>query len=249
MLKIIVGFSSVLFLASTHFRSCKSMPANDITAIHLVNSTPIVNWDSSLTDITKDYDVFYFKDLILYRFMYIFDSSFNRRPVLLEKRNFFFIFHKDSSFGYSYYTDRPDRKSVARENVDSVLNEGRFRTDGYDTLLIRKADSSFINADGDLVKIYKYPSSPTYPENSTFYAYYTKRLAKIPESLSKKLDNIQYKKLFRIRAVAHGGYYQQFNMRFPEREVLLELKEFENYNKEEVMHYFRIYQQEIMHRY
>ena len=45
--------------------------------------------------------------------------------------------------------------------------------------------------------------------------------------------------------VAHGGYWEQYKQILPERELLLEMKEIPVENADEVLNYFKNYEQRI----
>lgn len=238
----------IILLGESKFLNCGDQHEFEkLTAINLVKITPIVNWDSSLTAFENYYTVYYYKDLVMYKLNYTFDSLSNDEPVLHEMRFFFLVFHKDSSYGYKYFiTPNPPVNVNQRVNRDSLLTKNKFESNIYDTLINFKPDSIYNNKD-EIIRVYKNPpssNSAPQPEKNDLYFYYTKKLKDVPETFSRKMDNIKGMKLSKILIKVSGGYYKEFNMSFPPRELLQEMKEVTIENKDEIMTYFRNYQEQ-----
>ena len=237
----------IIFLGESKLLNCGGQHAFEkLTAINLIKKTPIVNWDSSLTTLEDYYTVYYYDNLIMYKLNYNYDSLVNDEPVLHEMRFFFLVFHRDSSYGYKYFiTPNPPINVNQRANKDSMLVKNKFESNIYDTLINFKPDSTYNNKD-EIIKVYKNPpssNSATQPEKSDLYFYYTKKLKDVPETFSRKMDNIKGMKLSKILIKVSGGYYKEFNMSFPARELLQEMKEINVENKDEILGYFKKYKE------
>jgi hypothetical protein len=243
MYKIAICLIATISFSYNTFKFCTIKSADKkIRAIHLIYNLPTVNWDSSIINMNNTYDVFYYKDYIMYRFPYLFDSTVEGKLVLQEERPNYFVFHRDSISGYNYYP-RPDPAvHEGKLPVDSVLKY-TFQSTAYDSFFSWKPDSSYYDAEGNLLNVYNYAATIKYPENFTYYFYYSKNLKDIRETFSKKMDGIKNRKLFKIRIIAHGAYYKEYNMTFPQRETLLEMKEVSLQNKDEILTYFNKYKQ------
>jgi len=244
---IILGMIIIL-LGESKFLNCGDQHASEkLTAISLIKKTPIVNWDNSLTILDIYYTVYYYKDFVMYKINYEFDSLFNFETVLQEMRYFYFVSHKDSTYGYKYFVKpNPPVNINQRVNKDSLLKTYKFESNLYDTLINFKPDSIYDNKN-QIIKVYKNPPSPNpapMVEKFDLYFYYTKDLKDIPETFSRKMDNVKGMKLNKILVKVSGGYYKEYNMTFPPRDLLQEMKQIIIENKEEIMNYFRKYQQQ-----
>ena len=211
-----------------------------IKSVHIIYNLPLINLDSSVVNYDNSYDVFYYKDLIMYKFFYQFDSIVNGKQMLQTKRYKYFVFQKDSLFGYNYDPYSNQAKQKNRLAIDSI-KKNTFENYSYDSSFYKKTDSIYLGKEKNLLKIYNYRSSQKYPEDFTFYFFYSRKLNYIKESFSKQMDNIKNMKLYKIRIVAHGAYYEEYKMSLPQREYLLEMKEVPLQNKNEILSYFHKY--------
>lgn len=236
----------IVLLGESKFLNCGYQHAPEkLTAISLIKKTPIVNWDKSITTLEIYYTVYYYKDFVMYKLNYEFDSIFNHETVLKERRYFHFVSHKDSTYGYTYFAKpNPPVNMNQRVNKDSLLITTKFESNLYDTLINFKPDSIY-NEKNQMIKVYKNPPSPNSAkmvEKFDLYFYYTKDLKDIPETFSRKMDNVKGMKLTKILVKVSGGFYKEYNITFPPRELLQEMKEMTVENEDEIMNYFRKYQ-------
>ena len=242
MYKTIQCILSLTFLLYKNSTSCNKKQIDpQIRQIHVVYNTPIVNWDSTVTDINIAYDAYYYGEYFLYKLPYHFDSLYNGQLVFEEWRYNFFVFQKDSTVGYYYYLDPLDTRREKRFSVDSVLAKNTYENPGYDSLINRKPDSAYYDKEANLVNLYLFPPEKKRPENNKYYLYYTRELKGIKETFSRKLDSLKQMKLFRVKIVAGGGWYEEYKIAFPKRQYLLEMREIPVENKEEVLKYFDRY--------
>ena len=247
MNKIFISTIALISFGAKSFTACnKGVNDSYIRAVNLVYSLPIVNWDSTITESQNSYDVFYCGNLIMYKLSYAFDSSVNKKSLLNERRNSFFVFQKDSLYGYFYYPKPTRHMQEGRVAVDSALKTKSFESVRFDTLHNLKPESSEYDADRNLVKLYNPSPQKEYPEKFSLYFFYSSKLNGIKETFSKKMDNVENMKLFKIKIIAHGFYYEQYKMAFPKREILYEMREFQPKNSEELMKYFDKYKKEVL---
>lgn len=247
ILNNIILTTVLLILSEAKLLNCKNQ--NDLeklTAITLTKKTPIMNWDNSLTMIESYYNVYYYGDFIMYKINYEFDSLVEDQAVLQEMRHFFLVFHRDSSYGYKCFP-KPNSNLDSNQRVKtaSEISSDKFESHVYDTLINFKPDSTYNNKD-EIIRVYKNPPSGNavpQPEKHDLYFHYTKKLKGVPETFSRKMDNIKGMKLTKILIKVSGGYYKEFNMTFPPRELLQEMKEINVENKDEIMNYFKKYQE------
>jgi len=237
----------ILLLGNSKFLSCGSQTAPEpIAAVSLAKKTPIVMADNTLKILESYYNVYYHNDLVMYKTNYEFDSLFNGETVLREKRYSFLVFHKDSSYAYQYFAKPTEGANEnQRVNKDSVLATNKFESGVFDTLINFIPDSIYKNKEG-IIKVYKNPQSANFAQPSEkfdLYFYYSKKLKNIPETFSRKMDNEKGMKLVKIIVQASGGYYKNLNMTFQPREHIQEMKELRIENHDEIMNYFRKYQE------
>lgn len=195
-----------------------------IIAIHVNYDLPIVNWDSSIININHKYDVYYYKDLILYKSFYTFDSVVNGISILKEERPSYFIFNSDSLYGNLFYTHRSGNMPKGRLPVDSMLKQLSLKSNAYDSFATLKPDSIYFTKEGDYFKVFNCQGTNDRPEGYSIYFAYTKTLNDIKESFSDKMDTVPGMKLYKIDLKANGAYYKKYNMAFPKRELVLEMK-------------------------
>lgn len=236
----------ILFIANINFCTNQKNIENNKTlaAINVSYIMPIVNWDGSVTQTKKSYEAYFYEHLIMYKFYYNFDSTDTEKLLLREKRHYYFIFHKDSIFGYNYYIYPQHGFPNGKLLIDSVLKTNTFKDNKFDSLLNFQPDSSYSDDSGNFVKVYNTPRSIEYPEVFTIYFNYTKKLNGINETFSRKMDNVQGMKLFKVVLLAQGAYYEQHKMSMPKREFLYEMKEASLDNSEELFRFFNKYKKE-----
>lgn len=247
MLKLICCCFGILVALHKCSRSHSHPWGQDtIRAMRIIGTMPAISADTSFV-ISDSYDIFYYEDLVMYKFHYRFDSLFNGRMIMHESRPNFFVFHKDSVFGYSYYP-RPDASTPeGRLSRDTEFDRNGFTPFKFDSAFNRKPDSLFVDNQKHLVKVFNPQSSEKYPEKFTYYLYYSKKLAGLTESFfSRSMDNEKGMKLFRIRIVAHGHYYDESKVTLPQREILYEMTEIPLENRDEVLGYFDRYKKTLL---
>jgi hypothetical protein len=236
----------LVLLLNVTFLNCYSVKhrkGNDLKGVHIKYVLPYVNWDETLDSIVSDYDFYFLDDVYLYSDSYKFDSAASGIHVLTEKRKVYFIFKKDSSHGRLFspfpnpYSPFPGRKLP----VDSMLLDFGLPRKAFDSTIYLKPDSIF-QRNGEIIKVFNRPATPRYPEANTLYFYYSEAFNHVPETFSK-MDNIPGKKLYKIRAVFHGAYYDQYKIRFAAREALIEMTAIDTKGKDTIMSYFEGYKQ------
>lgn len=222
--KLLIFYAIILFNFTIHsFLSC-SNNKNKIITYRITYDFPIVNWDSTITDGHKEYSIYYYRDINMYKFNYTFDSSVNGERKLHEERVFFLVFHKDSIYGQAYYPNSVKTEPV-RLKVDSVLQINTLQNSNFDSLSRSQVDSSFFDSKGNFVKMYNPVPTQKNREKFSLYFFYSKRMTQVKETFSKAMDNEDKMKLFKIKILAHGQYYDDYKIAFPKREILYQISE------------------------
>ena len=226
-------------------RNLQKLNNTKFRAVHVVGNTPVFTADTSF-DVGASYDIFYYDNLIMYKFEYRFDSLVNCKLLLQESRPNFFVFHKDSAFGYSYYPPAGSTAIEGRISVDTMLKRNAYEPFKFDTSSYSKPDSIYFDDEKNLVNVYNSQVSEDYPERFTIYLYYSKKLNGLTETLSKNKDRVNGMKLFKIRILAHGHYYEKFEINQPQREYLYEMTEIPVENRTEIVSYFDRYRKSVL---
>jgi len=247
MIKL-VSFSIAILLVSVKCiqQHGHSIRDHNIRAVHIAGSIPVVTPDTSYA-IRNSYDIFYYDDLVAYKFEYSFDSIVNGKILLREFRPNFFVFHKDSLFGYSYYPPPNTTTKEDRVSIDTMFARNAYEPFKFDSTFTHKPDSLYFDKEKNLVKVYNTSASIRYPEKFTYYLYYSKELAGLNDGFfSRSMDDEGGMKLFRIRIVALGHYYEEYKMTFPQREFLYEMKKVPVKDTAEIMGYFDKYKKNVL---
>jgi hypothetical protein len=197
--------------------------------------------DSTLLKVSADCEVYYQGSLTMYVPNYQFDSIIDGGSTLRQKRNYYFVFNSDSAFG-NIYDPYGSHYLIGRRHIDTIKKRLVLQKSNLESLAFKHPDDTYYDADKNLIKVYTIFPTTEYPEKHTVYLSYSSKLNYISDTFSEKLDNVKGMKLFRIRLLAHGGYWEKFKMFMPKREAeLQEMKEIELENKEEILSYFKKY--------
>lgn len=246
-MKVLSGFIGLVFISYLSlYSNIFTVHNKSIRALRVTANIPGILPDTSYL-ISNSYDILYYKNLIMYKFEYRFDSFFNDHLVQQEFRPNFFIFQKDSLFGYSYYP-HPDRMTLdGRVSLDTMFSKNGFEPFKFDSTFHYKPDSLFFDEDKDLVKVYTPAVSEEYPEKFTYYLYYSKKFKGLVDAFfSRSASDEGGRKLFKIRIVAQGHYYPQYKMTLPQREFSYEMKETAIKDTAEIMYYFNRYRRDVL---
>jgi hypothetical protein len=203
-----------------------------------------VNQDGSINEIENKYDVYFYRDIIMYRMYFLYDSSSNGQNLIHEQRTKYFIFTKGSVWG-NFYASNPNQKILEYKGlVDSVVRLNSFDFNKFDTLKNKKPDSAYFdNNGGTFVKIYTPATSDSFPETFKIKFYYTEEHLDIEQYLSKAMDNETRMKLTKISVEAQGWFYKQYNVQFPPRKFIMEMRQLNIENKDEIFSYFKKYKE------
>jgi hypothetical protein len=199
------------------------------------------------------YRVFYVGAFIVYQSQYQFDSSANQvkfdsagniksvipESQFSEKRNKFFVFHQDSSFGFSYYPDRIGESSE-RLHVDTVI-KGITGSNTFEKLLIKKPDTTIWSTNRtELKEVHIQKVSKDTPAVKVSF-YYSSRLNNLKASLNPVLDSAKKMKFYKYEYVIGEFYSEQQQMLFPDMKMSCEMDEFTVQHPEEILQYIRMY--------
>jgi len=204
------------------------------------------------------YRAYYLDDLVMYQSQYLVDSSvnqfefdsstnkFSNNVTLLSSqwKDRFFIFQKDSMYGYNYDPYRSTEDNL-RLKADSII---KFvsGTNRFDSFLTVKPDSVIWNADKTEVKeVYFFPKQENIPLGH-LNMYYSKKLSHLKESFNRIVDNAKKMKLFKTETVFSEFYSEKDKKLWPPIIYKTEMREFFPKNPEEIIDYFNKYKKEVL---
>lgn len=248
-----VNYPFVIFLALISFigtSACKYRTHQlDIATIEVRNISPLMG--------ETFYRIYYLDELVMYQSQYRhdsflkeskFDSSTNRfsdNTTLLSSqwKSSFFVFHKDSSYGYNYDSYR-NTKDNFRVQVDSTV---KFitGTNRYDSFLTVKPDTVIWNIDKtELKEVYVFPKKTDMPTGRLVF-YYSKKLNLLKESFNRVMDSAKKMKLFKTESLFNEFYSEKDKRVWPPMRNMTEMKEVAIENSPEIMRYFSRYKKVI----
>jgi hypothetical protein len=191
---------------------------------------------------TSSYKIFYHNKFILYESSYQFDSSFNGELIFSEKRTYYFAYHTDSLFGYTYDNLRKDGNNK-RVPVDSMKKNISLESSKLDTLGQIIPDSSLFTDKSNIrTEIYKLNKGVDSLQHCIIYLTFNKSMNGVAESFSRKLDSLKQMKLVHIRFCFGEMYSQLYKMKLPVREIFLKMEELPISGKEQAFRFLRKYE-------
>jgi hypothetical protein len=214
-----------------------------IRAVNFIYQIPILKLNGELLNLRDSFSIIYFNDFIAYGFPYLKAMEDQERIISKEVKYHFFVYKKGETQGQ--YFDSINANLSREVNVDSVLKSKaflgfNFYDMGNDSLV------ESIRQLGNNEMLEKHIPKIRYDQSygdTTFY-YYSDRFKKIDFSFSKILESVTDLKIFKIRIVYNEQFYKGYSFKFPPREFLFELKEFPILYTEELLSFFKKFQQE-----
>jgi hypothetical protein len=216
-----------------------------LRGVHVGFVFPIVRQDGTMFSDSNYFNIYYYGDLRMYELAYMFDSSAHDSLVLGEHRSNYFVFHKDSSFGYSFNFkgDFPVRKY----SVDSLLQEQALQNFQWASITKETAPHSIVNdSAGNQTETYvpEYTKNGS-PRRDSLIFYYSASMNHIPFSFSRELDSTRGSKLYKIRLFNDSTRFGPDNIFAPRRENYFEMKDLKVDNEDQLKDIFRLYQERI----
>lgn len=177
--------------------------------------------------IPYEVDLYNQGDIFLYRLIYGFDSvDLNINKILKsETREHYFIFEKDSLYGYDYDEHENPKRRILRK--DSVIEHEWALQINLDYLLTdmkAKLISSVQNKDsGTIHELYSYIGNDT-SSHGRFYLSFSTKMGDIDYSLSKKIDSTRGMKLYNAWITQDPRYFKKFDKTLNELEYGYEIQ-------------------------
>lgn len=203
------------------------------------------------------YWIFHVDSFVVYKSQYQFDSSSQRLKfdssgndissdidfIMSEKRNMFFVFHKDSGFGFKYYPHQHFENNTYLP-VDSATKM-MIGTNSLEGLLQLKPDTITWNDEKtELKEVYMYGGSIDTPKMQ-LTIYYSSRLNSLKASLNPKLDRGKKMKFYKYEYLFKEFYSEKQKQHWPAMTITSVMKEFTVTNPEEIMQYIGLYKKSL----
>ncbi|MDB5226633.1 MAG: hypothetical protein JWN78_826 [Bacteroidota bacterium] len=195
------------------------------------------------SDTTKLYS---YKNIVMYRIPYRFDSLLNNRPLLKETRYHYFVYAKDSSCGYNYDPMRPELDNK-RYSVDSI-DAATFVTTADE--LFKQNDLLLQSTHKEVSAIHeiylaKSKVNATSPQSTVEY-FYAKRSNDPFFSLSKQLDSIKEMKLYKVYTHTDSFLNQTNNTMIGAIDYTLELQSISVDDQRDILSYLHRYLDQVI---
>lgn len=224
ILNIIIG---AFFLASSvQCSTAKREPT--INAVKLIYKLPVAGLqkpdDTSmvLEYVADSLYLFYSEDTVVYKLPVINTIQYGNSPV--EKRITYSYFSYKKGADSGLFFDSLESATGKKMEVNSILKEKAFgnlkiaMTEEYHLI-------ETVNLPDQDVLIEKYRNQARGLMNpDTTILYYSNALKGIDFSLSDSLDNVKGRKLSKVRLVFNSQFYEGYPVKFPRRELSLEMQ-------------------------
>jgi hypothetical protein len=250
IVKYFIQIVFTLFTCGTLNASSGDTTKPVIRAIEVQDSNPIFG--------ASFYRIFYIGPFVVYQSEYEFDSSINgvkfdstgnmdstvTEYECSEKRNWFYVFHQDSSYGFTYDAHRKDQNNL-RLTVDSILKSIKG-TNSFEGLLSKTPDTTTWNVQKtELREVYVQKATRDTPE-VRLSLFYSGSLNNLKASLNTKLDSARKMKFYKFEYLIKSFYSEKDQQVSPEMKFSTEMKEITVNNPEEIMQYINRYKNNMM---
>jgi len=160
-------------------------------------------------------------------------------------RNHYFVFQKDSLFGYNYneHAIGVDDKPIRVDSVLKTITLQSYRLEEETLHLVPKQVQWNMDS-SELIETYLFPASNEMPAYKRTL-YYNKALNIIPESFSQKVDSVKKIKLVKVEALSDAFYDSKNNRHYPPSLVFMEMKVYDSFNKKLILSYFNLYKKSV----
>lgn len=214
-----------------------------IKGIKVTYNVPILKVDGQLLNVTDSFFVFYFENFVLYKTTYKRTWESQMRIERVEVRYHYFIYERNSRFGFYY--DSVNRILPEKNPVDSFLKLKAFKGfnyyDNVNDSLIQKVNLP----NGQILETYLPRVRYDQSYGDTTYIYYTPKLTDVEYSFSKELDSSRNLKVYKVRIVYNSQFYSGYLFKFPRREYLFELSDYEEKDLDQIRNLFQQFEQYV----
>jgi hypothetical protein len=233
---------SYFLLASLIFLACNEQEKrSSIQAIEVTRKS-VIHDKMPATLINTSFFVYKKDQLMMYSYFYRFDSIVNNVRIFSEKRKAYFVFHKDSLFGYHY---DPNSHKQFQDNVRLPVDSMHLRLNDVncDSLAYRKPDSTW-QVNKEFNELYRYAANGDTPAFRITLSY-RKDFTGIDESFSRLLDSVKHMKLIRAELFMPRSFLPKSKLTAPQTTILNEIQEITVDDENEVTDWFKKYEDKL----
>ena len=157
-------------------------------------------------------------------------------------KNRYFVFHRDSSFGYQY---GPDKLYITPRLPITEIKKQVAGGNAFEALLATKPDSVVRSSDSaELREVYLSPAKPDTPALRAVFSYSAK-LNPLNYSLNPILDSVKKRKLWKFEFFVAGFHHKRSNTTYPAYYVGTVMREFPGPIPPEVLFYLNWYKEVV----
>jgi phage antirepressor YoqD-like protein len=243
MLKISANLS-VFFLLNISI-NCNTIKGQNLKAVEIYYKLQMPQQNGKLFDLVDSVKLIYYKTFILFQIPYTeehskvyWDSTGEPHEQLIrnELKHTYFIYEKADSIGFEYKS--LNGKFFQTKNVDTFLNTKVFGNivfyDRENDILIKTEKlNSNVLLEKHTPKV-KFDNS----YSDSLYFYFSDKFKLLNYSLSKELDSIKQKKLFKVVLIYNSGYDTVYRLQMPRREYIFEIRSTTINNSKNITDFF-----------
>jgi len=226
--------------------NCKTAASGTLKKVEIYQKFQIPMTDGRLDDWVDSIKVISYKNFVLFqvpyskqKFWISWDSTGEQHETLIsnEPKQKYFIHENTDSLGFEY--DALNSERGQQKSVDSFLNTKLF---GNLIFYDRKNDSLVESREpekGILLEKYVPKVKFDYSYSDSSYFFFSNRFENLNYTLSRELDSIKQKKLFKVVSVYNAGYDTAFKTQLPRREYIFEIRPATLSNAKEIMDFIK----------
>lgn len=226
--------------------NCKIAASGTLRKVEVYQKIQIPMIDGRIEDLTDSVKVISYKNFVLFqvpysnqKFLIRWDSTGEQHQTLIsnEPKQKYFVHESTDSLGFEY--DSLNSERGQKKSVDSFLNTKVF---GNLIFYDRKNDSLVESGEmekGILLEKYVPKVKFDYSYSDSSYFFFSNRFDNLNYTLSRELDSIKQKKLFKVVSVYNAGYDTAFKTHLPRREYVFEIRPATLNNAKEIMDFIK----------
>lgn len=218
MIAIII--SSIGMILS--IRACNhTIKQPQLRGVQINNHMEVIYPDGMIQESNTNYAIYYYDSSIeMFKYTYVNDSSYGDE-INSKNVDAYLLFFKDSLNGYQFDKTAKgfEEKKIPLGSLPQMIRQNF----NFKAFLNRKPDTSIVDKSGVLIETYVFPPTKSNPGGIIDKFYYSDNFKEFSESMSKELDSIKGKKLFKCEFVVKEYYNDEIKIRVPDLKTIYEM--------------------------
>ena len=189
-----------------------------LRGVQINNHMEVIYPDGKLQESNTNYAVYYYDSSFeMFKYTYVHDLS-NGDEINVKNVDAYLLFYRDSLNGYQFDKTETgfEEKKIPLGSLPQMIRQ-RFN---FKAFLNRKPDTSIVDKSGVLIETYVFPPSKANPGGFIDKFYYSDNFKEYSESISKQMDSIKGRKLFKCEFVAGAYYNDEIKIRVPDLKTI-----------------------------